>query len=150
MEQIFGAIPSVLSGLDPNESAAEAIVFSAWRRTAGQMLSERTAPVECFEDRLVIAVSDFTWQRHLEDLAPEMLARLNGALGQGTVRFIEFRIDPAALEESRFKRTAKPKTVEGRQPASSSLIDAANNIADESLRESFLNAATAYLDHKDA
>lgn len=146
MEQVFGAIPAVLGGLGSNESAVAAIVFSAWCRTAGEMLSQRTSPVEYFDNRLVIAVSDITWQRHLEDLAPEMLARLNGTLVHGTVRFIEFRIDPAALEEAKHDRVRKVKVAKTFGPVSASLVDAANKIADESLRKSFLNAAASYLD----
>lgn len=150
MERIFGTIPAVLSGLGANDSATEAVVFAGWRRSAGEMLSERTAPVEYFEDRLVIAVDDATWQRHLEDLAPQMLARINGSLGLGTVRFIEFRIDPAALKNAPNKRAKRTKAAEERGPISPSLIDAANGIADEALRESFLDAAAVYLADKKA
>ena len=98
MEQLFSAIPAVLKELGSNAEADEAIAFAAWKRCAGELLSTRTAPVEFFENRLVIAVADKTWQRHLEDLSPQMLVKLNDALGQGTVKFIEFRIDPSALK----------------------------------------------------
>lgn len=149
MERVFGTIPVVLSGLGVNDEAAEAVVFVAWRQTAGEMLSERTSPVEYFENRLVIAVEDRTWQRHLEDLAPQMLARLNGTLGQATVKFIEFRIDPSVLGYWKGRRERNVKAAKKRAPISPSLIDAANEIGDVSLRESFLNAAAAYLDRKD-
>jgi hypothetical protein len=149
MERVFGTIPAVLSGLGVNDSATEAVVFVAWRQTAGEMLSERTSPVEFFESRLVIAVEDRTWQRHLEDLAPQMLAQLNGKLGQGTVKFIEFRIAPASLAEAKNKRARNVKAAKPRGPVAPSLVNAANEIADESLRKSFLNAAAAYLDKGD-
>lgn len=149
MERVFGTIPVVLSGLGLNDSATEAVVFVAWRQTAGEMLSERTSPVEFFESRLVIAVEDRTWQRHLEDLAPQMLAQLNGKLGQGTVKFIEFRIAPASLAEAKRKRARNTKAANTRAPIAPSLVNAANDIADESLRKSFLNAAAAYLDKGD-
>lgn len=145
MERVFGTIPAVLSGLGVNDNATEAVVFVAWRQTAGEMLSERTFPVEYFENRLVIAVEDRTWQRHLEDLAPQMLAQMNGKLGNGTVKFIEFRIAPAILEEAKSKRAGKKKAAQPRAEMSPSLVNAANEIADESLRKSFLNAAAAYL-----
>ncbi len=146
MERVFGTIPAVLSGLGVNDSATEAVVFVAWRQTAGEMLSERTSAVEFFENRLVIAVEDRTWQRHLEELAPQMLAQLNGKLGQGTVKFIEFRIAPAPLADAKSKRARNVKVADLRAPISPKLINAANEIADKSLRESFLNAAAAYLD----
>ena len=148
MERVFGTIPAVLSGLGVNDSATEAVVFVAWRQTAGEMLSERTSAVEYFENRLVIAVEDLTWQRHLEDLAPQMLAQLNGKLGQGTVKFIEFRIAPAVLADAKSERARSAKELKARAPIAPSLVDAANNIADPALRESFLTAAAAYLDKK--
>ena len=67
MEQLFGAIPSALNGLGPNANVDEAVVFAAWARCAGDLLRVRTAPLEFFENRLVIAVSDQTWRRHLEE-----------------------------------------------------------------------------------
>jgi len=144
MEQLFGAIPSVLSSLGPNADIDEAVVFAAWARCAGDLLRERTAPLEFFENRLVIAVSDETWARHLEDLSPQMLVRINGSLGQGTVTFIEFRINAAAVKaahETENVVSADDITAE----APPSLAAAAEAIADEDLRKQFLSAAASYL-----
>ena len=98
MEQLFSTIPAVLNGLGPNAEADVAIAFAAWRRCAGEQLSSRTAPIELTAKRLVVAVADKTWQRHLEELSPQMLVKLNDMLGQSVIRFIEFRVDPAALQ----------------------------------------------------
>ena len=91
MEQLFTAIPAVLKNLEPNADADKAIVFAAWRRCAGSALAARTTPLKFGGNRLVVAVEDETWRRHLEILSPQMLVKLNAALGQGTVKFIEFR-----------------------------------------------------------
>ena len=96
MEQLFGAISSVLKELEPNAKTDEAVAFVAWKHCAGELLSTRTMPLEFSENHLVIAVADETWQRHLEELSPQMLVKLNNYLGQGAVKFIEFRIDPLA------------------------------------------------------
>ena len=101
MEQLFGAIPSVLSGLVTNDKSDEAVVFAAWKHCAGDLLKTRTAAVEFFENRLVVAVADETWARHLEDLSPQMLYKLNASLGKGTVKFIEFRINEKAVNAVR-------------------------------------------------
>lgn len=92
MEQLFSAIPAVLKNLVPNAEADKAIVFAAWKRGSGELLSARTTPLGFAENRLVIAVADKTWQRNLEELSPQMLVKINDYLGQGTVRFIEFRV----------------------------------------------------------
>ena len=93
MERLFDAIPSVLKGLDANADVDQAIVFATWKNCAGDILRKRTAPLKFEKHRLVIAVADETWQRHLEALSAQMLVKLNNRLGQGTVKFIEFRID---------------------------------------------------------
>jgi len=92
MEQLFSAIPAVLKNLEPNAEADKAIVFAAWKRCSGELLSARTTPLDFSENRLVIVVADKTWQRHLEELSPQMLVKLNDYLGRGTVTFIEFQI----------------------------------------------------------
>lgn len=143
MERLFGTIPAVLDGLGANKGIDEALVIAAWKRTAGELLRERTEPIEFFENRLVVAVTDETWQRHLEDLSPQMLAKLNGSLGHGTVKFIEFRIDAKAIEASRDMK--KAKSDEAIAEVTPSLANAAESIADENLREQFLSAAATYL-----
>ncbi len=148
MEQLFGAIPSVLRDLGPNPDVDEALIFSAWERCAGNLLRERTSPLEFFENRLVVAVQDETWRRHLEDLSPQMLFKINASLGQGKVRFIEFRIDAMAVDKVREANKADAARSETAEVAPG-LRSAANAIADEHLRDRFLSAAAAYLAKKD-
>jgi hypothetical protein len=146
MEQLFGAIPSALGGLGPNAETDEALVFAAWIRCAGGGVCKRTAPLEFFENRLVIAVEDETWRRHLEDLSPQMLARINGSLGHGTLNFIEFRVDPANVKRARVLNKRSNEGVANRPAAvAASLATAAEAIADAGLREQFLSTAGEYL-----
>jgi hypothetical protein len=143
METLFGAIPDILKALGHDGGAAEAMVFAAWKQCAGDLITERTEPVEFFENRLIVAVRDITWRMHLEDLAPQMLAKLNSSLEQGTVKFIEFRIEPSIFLDgdtvANVERTGRPVITD-------SLKNAAEAIADEGLRESFLSAAAVYLE----
>jgi hypothetical protein len=143
MERLFGAIPEVLKGLGADTAMSDALVLAAWKECAGPLIIERTAAVEYFESRLVIAVSDATWRAHLEDLSPQMVARLNARLGQGTVKFIEFRVDPSAFRAAVRKAAKRPAPVAAEIPAS--LRKAADAISDSRLRDSFLAAAAAYL-----
>ena len=146
MEQVFGAIPSVLNGLASNDNIDEAVVFAAWKRCAGELLNDRTAAIEFFENRLIVAVTDRTWQRHLEDLSPQMLYKINSSLGDGTVKFIEFRIDERAVDESRGSKT--PSTETAAPEVSPSLTKAAEAIGDVALRQQFLSAAAGYLERQ--
>lgn len=138
-------IPSVLASLGSDPAAMQALVFSAWKRVAGDVLARRTATIEFSESKLVIAVLDATWQRHLEDLAPQMLSRLNGKLGDGTVRRIDFHIDPTAVQQN----AAPPPQESAEISVPGSLEEAASSIDDERLRENFLFAASACLARKE-
>lgn len=140
MEQLFAALPQLLKELGANHAVEEQMVFAAWRRVAGDMLNERTKPLEYFENRLIVAVEDQNWQRNLEVLAHEMVAKINSVTEQGTVKYIEFRIDKKAIErqqKSSIERTA--------DDVPDSLQAAAADISDDRLRKSFLEAAAAYL-----
>ena len=146
MEQVFGAIPSVLNGLASNGDVDEAVVFAAWKRCAGELLNDRTSAIEFFENRLIIAVVDETWRRHLEDLSPQMLYKINSSLGDGTVKFIEFRIDERAVDAFREHKTASEE--KAAPEVSQSLTKAAEAISDVALRRQFLNAAAEYLERQ--
>ena len=143
MEQVFGAIPLVLEQLEQHEKIDAAVVFAAWVRCAGEVLSKRTIAVDFSAKKLIIAVADITWQKHLELLSPQMLAKMNSSLGQGTVRFIEFQIDEKTLKRAQKKSGSKSNTTSN--PVSSTLVDASMAIADENLRKTFLDTAGEYL-----
>jgi hypothetical protein len=142
MEQLFGAIPAALKGLGTNAELDEAVVFAAWKRCAGVMLSERTVPVEFFENRLVIAVEDQLWKRHLEELAPQMVAAINSYLTKGAVKFIEYRVTRGRFKADRGPESSTPNRS---ADAPTSVIHAANNISDPKLRARFLETAAEYL-----
>ena len=142
MEPIFSTIPGIVYGLDVENNVAPMLAFAAWRNIAGDLLNERTAALKLEGSHLTVAVEDDTWQKHLEGLAPQMVARLNGALRQGEVKRIEFVVDAKAVAMSK-EKTQKPTAKKYEVPES--LANAANAIADEVLRDSFVSAAGAYL-----
>ena len=142
MQQLFAAISPVIAEIGENDAVGAALTFAAWRRTAGDLISARTSPVAFVEGRLVVAVEDRTWQRHLEELAPQFLAKLNGKFGPGKVKFIEFRIEPdlingrPAIGSGAVKLAVVPDE---------RLAAAADKIVDVHLRKSFLDAAMAQI-----
>jgi hypothetical protein len=152
MEHLFRALPAILSEAENNESVREAVVFAAWRRIAGDLLCEHTAPLELAEKKLTVAVINNMWKRHLEELTGQMLFQLNSALGSAGVTFIEFRID-----EPFVKRFCKPVTKHasstGEPPEMNKnvtveLLLRSEDIHDESLRKAFLSAAGSCMDRK--
>lgn len=148
MEQLFGSITAVMGGIDADKAVDEAVAFAAWNMYAGEMLRDRTVPVAYHDKRLVIAVQDNTWKRHLEDLSPQVLVKLNAKLGHGSVKFVEFRIEPERLDEARQARLKELASVPEPPEAAPSLQKAAMAITDERLREKFLAAAATYLERQ--
>lgn len=92
MDQLFTVLPRVLKQVEHTPRADESVVFAAWRRAAGEPLSRRAVPADYGDKKLVVTVEDKTWQKHMQDLAPELVARVNTAVGDGTVEYIEFQI----------------------------------------------------------
>lgn len=150
MLDIFRTLPAIMDSLDADDAAREALVFIAWSKIAGDMLAEHAVPLGFENSRLAVAVSGRTWQKHLEDLSPQMLYKLNSALGSPVVTFIEFLIDEKAVKVDRAKRRkAKADAAKLRERAETAILPelaaAAENIADEGLRQAFLLAAGSCL-----
>ena len=105
MLDIFRTLPGVLDRLEDDGEVRQAIVFAAWRRIAGEMLSEHAVPFELEGSRLKVAVPNKTWQAHLQDLCGQMVFKLNAALGARLVTFVELQINEAAVLQDRASRT---------------------------------------------
>lgn len=147
MLDLFRTLQTALGGIDAADQVREAIVFAAWRRIAGETLAEHAVPVKFDEGVLSVAVSNPTWQRHLQDLAPQMLFKLNSAFAAPTVSFIQFEIDEEHVQSNRDRSTADAddfrRAAEDEIPPE--LEQAAAEISDEALRHQFLLAAGSCL-----
>ncbi len=153
MEALFRALPKLLKEFEDNENVREAVVFAAWRRIAGESLSEHTVPFRLFNKHLIIHVADKTWKRHLETLSGQMIFKLNSALGQAIVTFIEFRVDEATLAAERAKHHKNQMTDEQQreialEEVTPKLRHSADAIKDDNLRYQFLLAAGSCLARK--
>ncbi len=140
MQQLFDTIPKVFRELDKSGKVSEAFVLAAWRKCAGESIAERSRIERLQNKRLLVAVADKVWAGHLASLSPILLARLNGRVGEDTVRFIEFRIDDEGFADA---DNSQPEVAE--LEIGSSLASAAERIADEDLRHEFLVTAARYL-----
>ncbi|MGH9821344.1 MAG: DciA family protein [Pyrinomonadaceae bacterium] len=151
MDSIFKAIPKIFEQIEANPDAREAFVFAAWRRTVGDLLNEHTVPVELAGSKLRVAVANLTWQRHLEDMAAQILAKLNSWLGRSPVRFIEFYIDEKRAAANRLTSRVPDDSEPDRisEEISTELGSSAAAINDQELRDAFLLAAQSCLARKE-
>src|SRR6185295_13381338 len=100
MNDLFGSLTGLLKEFGDNADVREAVVFAGWRKIAGEALREQTAPIALDNKRLIVAVTGEMWKNHLEDLSGQMIFKLNSALGDSIVTFIEFRVDEKLVDEN--------------------------------------------------
>ena len=153
MQDLFRALPKLLKEFEDTEEVREAVVFAAWRRIAGESLSEHTVPYRLFNKHLIIAVADKMWKRHLETLSGQMIFKLNSVLGQAIVTFIEFRVEAETLAAERAKHPRNLMTDEEQremalEEVTPKLRRSADAIKDDNLRYQFLLAAGSCLARK--
>ncbi|MBV6497181.1 MAG: hypothetical protein JFAIHJKO_02318 [Pyrinomonadaceae bacterium] len=141
MEPLFSTFPSILKEVNAAPEVLESLVFSTWPAAVGELVGKRTQPLRFESKRLTVAVEDKTWKVHLEELAGQILAKLNNLCGNGSVAFVEFKIEPRSIVSNAGEQQSTPTNTE----ISKELRLAAANIKDASLRNSFIEAATVYL-----
>ena len=116
----------------------------AWNHVAGEGLRRQTVPIGLRQHRLIVAVADAIWKRQLASMSSQLLFRLNSLLGRGVVTFIEFQIDPGAIQSAQDRRLTEqdgPRKPEREMPIPFELVSAAAAIHDSRLRRAFLGAA---------
>lgn len=154
MNELFRALPALLKEMGDNEPLREAVIFAAWRKIAGEGLKEKAVPFRLYQKHLVVAVESEMWKRHLESLSGQMIFKINSALGQAQVTFIEFRVDEESIREERAKHRKNLMDVEelreiALEKVTPKLRAAADAIKDDNLRYQFLLAAGSALAQKE-
>ncbi len=154
MQDLFRTLPKLLKEFDDSDEVRQAVAFAAWRRVAGKSLLEHAVPFRLFNKKLIVAVVDKMWKRHLEDLSGQMIFKLNSILGQAVVAFIEFRIDEKTVSDERTgNRKSNLSDEEYREMAldrvTPKLRHSADAIKDDNLRYQFLLAAGSCLARKE-
>jgi hypothetical protein len=153
MNELFRALPALLKQMDDNEPLREAVIFAAWRKIAGEGLREKAVPFRLYQKHLIIAVESTMWKRHLESLSGQMIFKINSALGQALVTFLEFRVDDETVQAERAKRRKDLIDEEelreiALEQVTPKLRSAADAIKDDNLRYQFLLAAGSALAQK--
>jgi hypothetical protein len=142
MERVFEPMLQALMASQMPDNAREALMLAAWPHSVGELLSDRCRAIGFANGELTVGVKDLAWERHLRDLAPQLLARLNGRVGRDLVRFIKFVVRPELFKNDR-------ETMKGNEPdttaIASELERVADVIADPTLKAAFIGAASSCL-----
>ncbi len=154
MQDLFRALPILLKEFDDNQTVRQAVVFAAWRKIAGESLADHTVAINLNKKHLTVAVANERWQKYLKDLCGQMIFKLNSALGQAAVTFIEFIVDEKMVIDQRQKRAGNSFDEKELQELAAKQISPqlrakAKSIKNESLRQEFLKAASISLAKKE-
>ncbi len=150
MEDLIRSLPKLLRAAGEAEEVAEAAAHVAWRHVAGESLRGCAVPFRLYRKTLIVAVPDATWQKQLGAMSGQLLFRLNSVLGQATITYIEFRVDPQTVRAERARRQQPVVDIEAHErralECAGDLRAAATAIQDDDLRRRFLVAAGSYID----
>jgi hypothetical protein len=145
MQELFAVLPPLLKNYGDISEVRESVAFAAWRVAAGEQLSGHTEPIAFDGDRLIVAVADRSWQRNLEELAREMIFRINSKIGSKLIGFIEFRIDKERFGGDRSNKDRAEFELAALNEITEPLLRAADAIQDNEMRRKFLLAAGSCL-----
>ncbi len=148
MEDLLEFLPRLLTELGSSEPLREAAVFGAWNRVVGRVTSDHCVPFRLFKQRLIILTSDRIWKTQMERISGEIRYRLNRTVGDGTVTFIEYRVDPAAIAKLRAGQPDRPDPRLSTR-IRTELSSAAAQIQNADLQDLFLRAAMKYLSRQE-
>ena len=149
MIDVARLLPKLLNATGANPEMAEIAAKLAWTRAAGDGLRRHAIPFRLFRKTLVVSVADAIWQRQMQSMSGELVSRINKLLGREVVEDIEFRVDPATVEQVR--TNSQPRQDQrARGPIPEELVSAASEIADEDLRERFIRAAENCIARREA
>jgi Dna[CI] antecedent, DciA len=154
MNELFRILPKLLKEVEDDETLRQVIVFTTWRKIAGESLAEHAVAISLKNKHLTVAVANERWEKYLKDLSGQMIFKLNSSLGQALVTFIEFCVDEkAVLAEKKTRKISDFDDLELRELAlkqlSPKLRAKSNAIKDENLRQIFLKAASTSLARKE-
>jgi hypothetical protein len=135
-------LPKLLNAAGTNPEMAEVAAKLAWTRAAGEGLRRHAIPFRLYRTTLVVSVADVIWQRQMQSMSAELIARINRLLEREVVEVIEFRIDPVTVERVRAKAQPRDRSQdEPCEPIPEELASAAGEIVDPDLRNRFIRAA---------
>ncbi len=155
MIDLVNTLPGLLKNLPSTDAFRKAVIFAVWKSAAGGELSKRAKPVDFSDGRLTVAVPSNAWRRNLESLSGQIIHKLNAAIGEPSVRFIEFKFDESAAAHS----DVSDESIEASQikfeRATLKMVPrdvkkAACSIEDKALKRAFLVAAGSCMARNDA
>lgn len=147
MDRLGDSVERELSRSGGGATAPIGAAVSAWPRVVGETVARNAWPLRIGRDgTLHVATTSSTWAFELDRLAPEILEKLAGELGEGAPAKLRFAVGPVpepGADDSDESRVAEPPPAT--PEAAAEAATAAAEIEDPELRQLALRAARASL-----
>jgi predicted nucleic acid-binding Zn ribbon protein len=88
-----GAVSALVGGLAP--ATGMGALQRVWRDAVGELVAEQAHPTSERDGVVVVTCSSSVWAQELTLMAPDLVDRLNAALGGENVRELRCRAAPA-------------------------------------------------------
>jgi len=85
-------VTAVLRAAGAEDGLQEDEVRSAWKELAGDFIARHTEPVSVKSGHLVLRVTQPAMRFHLEQMKPELLARIRTHLGENRIQSVKFTL----------------------------------------------------------
>lgn len=96
-ESISGPLAELARGLGLPEPVAASRLFGSWSEIVGEAVASRSRPVSLRKGELRVITDSAAWAAQLRYLAPEVIRRVNEALGRDLVRNVTATVRPEGL-----------------------------------------------------
>ena len=94
LNHIGSIIPGLLRNCRRQPDAGLTQIWDLWENIVGEMLAENARPA-AFKGKLVLVhVESSVWIHHLQFLKPDLIQKINAALGKPMVEDIRFKVGP--------------------------------------------------------
>jgi predicted nucleic acid-binding Zn ribbon protein len=92
VEQLSTTIEKLLASRGLASRLKEYRVFGLWGRAVGKVIAQHAQPSMVRGKKLTVTVDSSAWMQQLSLLKPEIIEKLNGVMGAGTVESITLKL----------------------------------------------------------
>jgi predicted nucleic acid-binding Zn ribbon protein len=112
-------------------------VFGHWGRAVGDVIAQHSQPVAIRGRKLTVVVDSSAWMQQLSLLRPEIIGKVNQAMGQDAVESITLRLGEVEARPGAKARGPEPPAVTLGPEDRGKIEQLAGAIADPDVRKAF-------------
>jgi predicted nucleic acid-binding Zn ribbon protein len=112
VEQLSNTIERLLVSRGMASKLKEYRVFGRWERAVGEVIARHTHPAAIRGKKLTVVVDSSAWMQQLSLLKPEIIGKVNEALGEAAVESIILKLGDVAARPRVPERAPERRTIQ--------------------------------------